>query len=286
VDDACVIVISAQDPVATAVADRWGDLPSIGRHVDGTALRRLSSSSLLLRRPGRHIHDEHIDRLLPRELQERVPTLVFPSVHRSDREVECLTVHPLGNPGPTADLGGRPRTLVPTDPKRMAATLRRLHESSAAIGWRSTFEATHHGPELGVPAFFVEIGHGRTSTPTPETVRIVAEAIQEMDPDPRDRVALGIGGGHYVPHLTDLALRRRWSFGHLLSKHALATLDAPTAREAWTKTPGAEGVVYSRAEDAQGPLLSGLGPRLRDQDAPSLEEGARPSGASRSASGT
>jgi hypothetical protein len=97
---------------------------------------------------------------------------------------------------------------------------------------------------------------------------------------------VGVGGGHYVPHFTDLALRRRWAFGHLLSKHAIATLDAATARDAWTMTPGAEGIVYSRAEDARLPAFEGVGARLREQDAPRRGAEAPTTGASRSASGT
>lgn len=286
--DEVVVVVSSEDPVARAVAAFWGTPPSAGLHVDGAAVRRLNSRTLLLQRPGRHVHDEGLDRKLPASLTERGPSLVFPSIHRSEMQVPCLTVHPLGNPGPRADVGGQPRTLVPADPRRMGTALRLLDEGARAIGMRATFEATHHGPALDLPAFFVEIGFSEPEGPPEPAVRLLARTIPEIEPDPTDRVALGVGGGHYVPHFSDLVLRRRWAFGHLLSRHALAEIDRPTAHRAFETSGGAEGVVYARAEDARHPALEGLGPRLRDADASPREPGSARAAtdASRSASGT
>ncbi len=237
-------------------------------------------------RPGLHIHDERVDLRLPAELRGRHPTLIFPSIHRSEQNIECLTVHPLGNPGPNAEVGGRPRILAPTDPRRMTAALRGLDEVARGAQVAVTFESTHHGPEVELPAFFVEIGYGTAPHPPEEAVRILARVIPEIAPDPLDRVALGVGGGHYAPHFTDLARRRSWAFGHLISRHALEVLDAPTARAAWNGTPGVEGILYSRADDARLPALTGVGPRLRDGEAPARASGLNAPCASRSASGT
>jgi D-tyrosyl-tRNA(Tyr) deacylase len=279
-----LVLASAEDPVASRVVERWGTPESTGWLVDGVPIRRLASGSLVLRRPGHHIYDERVDLRLPVELREQGTTLVFPSVHRSEQNLECLTVHPLGNPGPSAQVGGQPRTLVPTDPRRMTGALRQLSERGRPASLSATFEATHHGPEVELPAFFVEIGYGTAAAPSEEAIRILAEVIPAIDADPADSVALGVGGGHYAPHFTDLALRRRWAFGHLISRHALEVLDAVTARAAWEMSGGAEGILYSRAQDAMLPALQGLGPRLRDGAAPA--RGADATGASRSASGT
>jgi D-aminoacyl-tRNA deacylase len=286
--DSVVVVISGVDPVADAVAKEWGTLAAADGHVDGAPIRRLNESMVVLRRGGPHVHDERVDLLLPDALRAQRPTLVFPSIHRSRENVRSLTVHPLGNPGPRADLGGRPRTLVPTDPRRMVTALRLLDERSEVVGIPTTYEATHHGPEVGLPAFFVEIGSGEHTPPAPEAVRILADVIPEVGATLGDRVALGVGGGHYVPHFTDLALHRRWAFGHLLSRHSLEELDAETAAQAYRLSEGAEGVVYSRAQDANHPALGGIGPRLRDQDAAPLPRGTEKAAtdAARSASGT
>jgi len=263
-----LIVVSDEDPVAVRVREHWGTPASTGEGVDGAPLRELRPNVLLLRRPGFHIHDERLDRRLPRALQEAGTTLLFPSIHRGEQNVRCLTVHPLGNPGLSADVGGRARTVAPTDPRRMASALRSLSEGGNAIGFGATFEATHHGPELGLPSFFVEIGYGEDAEPPEAAVRLLAAVIPTIEPDPRDRVALAVGGGHYAPHFTDLVMKRRWAFGHIVSRHALTELDRATAASIYGATPGAEGIVYARAADADHPALRELAPRIRESTAP------------------
>ncbi len=262
-----VVVLSEPDPVARAIAAAWAHAPSTGAHVDGTAIREVAPGVLALHRPGPHLQDDHLEQHLPSPLRAQGPTLVFASIHRSDSGVRCLTVHPLGNPGAAADLGGRPRRLVPTDPARMTGVLRSLAEGAGALGRPVTFEATHHGPEVGLPAFFAEIAVPEGGRPEPGEVRLLAEAIRSPLPGADDRVAVGAGGGHYAPHFTDLALRRRWSFGHLLSRHALVGLDRPTAQQAVETTPRAAGVLFARAQDRGVPAFAGWAPVLRDGDA-------------------
>jgi D-aminoacyl-tRNA deacylase len=238
----------------------------------------------MLSREGDHIYDEALDRRLPAELRANSITIVFPSIHRSAEGVECLTVHPIGNLGPSSDLGGRPRSLVPTNPQLMTTALRRLAEGAGPMGTPATFEATHHGPLLTTPAFFAEIGYGASDGPPEESVKLLASVLRELEPSHDDHIALGVGGGHYVPHFTQLALHRRWAFGHLIPRHSLEHLDAVTARDALGKTPGAEGILYARAADATHPFLSGLAKRLRDGEAPLLPEegtGASPTRAAR-----
>jgi D-tyrosyl-tRNA(Tyr) deacylase len=278
-----LIVVSEEDPVAREVATAWGTPPATGEHVDGAAIRTLSETALLLRRPGFHIHDERLDARLPPRLRELGPTLVFPSIHRSERNVSCLTVHPIGNVGDSAVVGGRPRVLVPTDPPLMTAALRALAQRGEGAGLSATFEATHHGPALELPAMFVEIGYGTDLAPPPEAVRVLSEVIPHLHRGEGDLVALAVGGGHYAPHFTDLALKRRWAFGHIISRHALAGLDATTARAALDQSKGADGWVAARAEDAGHRALTSVGKRLRDSEAPL--RGTSP-GASTSASGT
>lgn len=263
-----LLIVSELDPVATRAAELWGTPPATGDHLEGAPIRRLSENVLLVRRPRHHIHDEFLDRGLPEAVRVQRPTLVFPSIHRSAKNIPGMTVHPLGNPGPTADLGGRPRTLVPADPRSATSVLRVLAERATTAGVPVSYEATHHGPELGLPAFFVEIGCGEASEPPPGSVRILADSLTSIVPDERDRVALGVGGGHYAPHFSELALRRHWAFGHILSRHALETLTGETAAVAWQCTPGAQGIVYARAQDSSHPALAGLASRMRDADAP------------------
>jgi len=262
-----IFVISDSDPVAPRVAAEWGTPPAIGDRVDGVPLRDLGDGVLELRRPTLHVHDELLDQRLPSTIRESRPTLVFPSIHRSRENVVCLTVHPLGNLGPSADVGGRPRIVNPTDPRAMAAMLRRLSELAAPLGLEATYESTHHGPELGLPSFFAEIGFGSAPEPAALMVKVLGSALRELNRDSMDRVALAVGGGHYAPHFTELAVRRRWAFGHIISRHSLAVLDEVTAAATYAATPEVDGIVYARAADSNHPMLAHLGPRRRDTDA-------------------
>jgi len=261
-----LLVLSAEDPVARAVGAVGGVGASLGEHLDGVPFRSLGDGLVALGRPGPHLADDGLDARLPASV--RGAPMIFPSIHRSDSGARCLTVHPLGNPGASAELGGRPRTLVPADARAMTGALRALAERAAAVGLPATFEATHHGPALGAPAFFAEIAVAEDERPSDAEVRVLVEALRGFRVDPSDRVAVGAGGGHYAPHFTDLALRRRWAFGHLLSRHALATIDAATARASWEGTAGAEGILFARAQDRDHPAFRGLGAPLRDGDAP------------------
>lgn len=282
-----LVVLSEEDPVAQGVAELWGDLPSVGEHVDGAAVRGLTPEVWTLRRPGFHIHDERLDLKLPASLRSGSTSLAFASVHRSESGQRCLTVHPLGNPGPEAELGGLPRTLVPADARGSTAVLRRLSEDGSGLGLKATYEATHHGPELQLAAFYAEIAVPEDGAPSEEEVRVLARALQEALPDDSDRVTVGVGGGHYAPHFSDLALARHWAFGHILSRHALEGLTPQVARAALEATIGASGLLFARAQDREHPAFNGLGPMLREGEAPrrGREQSPATSG-SRPASGT
>ncbi|HTT26445.1 MAG TPA: D-aminoacyl-tRNA deacylase, partial [Thermoplasmata archaeon] len=178
-----VVVLSADDPVAQALRPVWGTPPALVPGPDGAPIRALAPGVGLLQRPGLHIADDAL-RVPPHRTGDPPPTLVFPSVHRSAGQRETLTVHPLGNPGPTADVGGRPGALVLTDPRRMTDTLRRAAELAEQIGWPATFEATHHGPALEQPAYFVEIGAADYAHPPEPAVRGFARLLPGIRHDP------------------------------------------------------------------------------------------------------
>ncbi len=287
VDSPLLIVLSEPDPVARAVAGRWEGAAATGEHVDGASVRWLGAGRRYVRRPTLHLEDDALELRLPAGLRAERPTLVFPSIHRSASGLRCFTVHPLGNLGPTADVGGRPRTVSPCPPRAMAAALRELMRRGSALGIPATYEATHHGPELGLPAFFVEVAVAEGARPTAEEVEELAGAIVALQPEPTDRVALAVGGGHYAPRFTDLARTRRWAFGHILSKHALEEIDAATVRAAFAATVGAEGVLYARASDRGHAALASIGPDLKEGDAPRRAAGPiEVTGSSLPASGT
>jgi D-tyrosyl-tRNA(Tyr) deacylase len=267
-----LVVVSQKDPVAQAVTELWGALPATGLHVDGTPIRQLASDRLVLRRPGLHVEDERLDSLLLGKFQGRELTLVFPSIHRSRSGPRCFTVHPLGNPGREADAGGTPGLLVPADGPGMTGLLRLLDERSRPLTLPVTFEATHHGPTLTYPTFFAEIGGGGSSDcPSAEEAKVLAESILSFLPSEGDRTVIGAGGGHYVPHFTDLAIKRRWAFGHLLSDHALVGETSALLERAVAATPGCEGILFARTRDAERFGTGGTVRRLRENESPTRD---------------
>jgi hypothetical protein len=88
-----LVVLSEVDPVASRLAERWGTPPSTGEFVEGAAVRQLSPTVRTVRRPGRHILDEHLDRRLPPGLGGGSVTLIFPSIHRSARAMDKPSDH-------------------------------------------------------------------------------------------------------------------------------------------------------------------------------------------------
>jgi D-tyrosyl-tRNA(Tyr) deacylase len=261
-----VVVVSGEDPLAALIAEQWGTPPSVGEFVEGSPLRQLAPDVELLRRPGLHIFDAGLGAALPARLRS-VP-LVFPSRHRSESGIACLTVHPLGNLGPTAEVGGEPGRLTPTAARLMTDALRAAVEPAQAVAVPATFEATHHGPLLHQPAFFVEIADALSETDRRRVAGPLADALKGLTEDATDRVAIGVGGGHYAPHFTEVAVRRRWAFGHIVPRHALEDLTPDVQRQLREGLPAPEGALFQRASDADRPEWKDWGPRLRDADAP------------------
>jgi D-aminoacyl-tRNA deacylase len=172
----------------------------------------------------RLIHAETVDREIEADL------LVFLSRHSSVNPVPVLTVHVTGNYG-AAELGGTPRTLAPAAPAMMQATLRALARHCPE-GYRISYEVTHHGPTaLTIPSFFVEIGSTEKEWGDPVAGRAAAEAV--LSAVPTNTIPLiGIGGTHYAPRETEIALTTRGAFGHIASSlRQVAILDREMVQE-------------------------------------------------------
>lgn len=184
-----------------------------------------------------HLDRDHLDRDLASVMGAPVELIIYLSKHRSESRTPSLTVHPIGNPR-AADFGGRPGTLVPAAPTWMTSALRRLRASAADLPYEVTFEATHHGPYLETPTFFIEQGSTEVEWADRRASEAIARALLELEAADTP-VAVGLGGGHYAPRHTDVAVARRVAFGHLLSGHALEHLSDDVLTQAVARTPGA-----------------------------------------------
>lgn len=157
----------------------------------------------------RLIHADHIDRDVDAEL------ILFLSRHASVRPVPLLTVHVTGNIA-GAELGGLPGRLPPACPVMMKAVLVSLADH-APPGYGVSYEMTHHGPtELETPSFFVEVGSTEKEWNDEVATRAAARAILSARPEPDQVPLIGFGGTHYSPRQTEIALKSRAAFGHMI----------------------------------------------------------------------
>ena len=171
--------------------------------------------------PGIHIRAEDIDRDA-RDAGIDAEEIIFLSRHKAASGIPTLTVHPIGN-FHNADLGGRPQTLVPSSPGTMTCLLRSLAASDTEH-FQVSFEVTHHGPYVSVPATFIEIGSDASQWDNRDAARMLASAL--LNYERKDHVSvIGIGGGHYAPRFTEVALKYEINFGHMIPEYAFKDSD-------------------------------------------------------------
>jgi len=166
-----------------------------------------------------HIHHDRVDEEFEELSGIKPDFVVFISKHSSDRAIDTITVHPIGNYD-KASLGGRDFSVVGSEPYYMTETLRNMQ----GTGFTASFECTHHGPYLESPAFFAEIGSDETAWKDRAKADAVARSLLvALSSESRDDIeAIAIGGGHYMPAPTALVARKKISFGHMIPNYRLS----------------------------------------------------------------
>lgn len=160
-----------------------------------------------------------------------IELVIFMSRHSSASKIPAMTVHPMGNWGAQAQLGGLPRTLSMSAPSPMLGILGLLVQNAQGIA--VTYEATHHGPVLQVPSLFAEFGGTQEAISSEKYATLLAQAVHSfcnsfIDRDKRgaaSEVVIGIGGTHYPGRFTSLALKKGYAFSHIMPKHAILNPD-------------------------------------------------------------
>jgi len=202
--------------------------------------------------PDIHILAENVDRRA-KDSGINAKEMKFLSRHRAATEIPTLTVHPIGNFN-SADFGGKSKTLVKTSPATMTGLLRSMF-SKDTKHFRVSFEVTHHGPFVSVPATFIEIGSEITQWSDKHAAKLIAESILDSKTDDNEAV-IGIGGGHYAPRFTEIAARFKVDFGHMIPEYAFAhsndddiiRMIADSAKESNTK------LVYVHRKSMKGDM--------------------------------
>ncbi|MDE1870657.1 MAG: hypothetical protein KGI06_00245 [Candidatus Micrarchaeota archaeon] len=165
------------------------------------------------------VHAESLDGILD-------DTAIFLSRHSSSMGIASFTVHAEGNWSSENPLGGRPKSLSVSSPVGMIKVLGAIGRMNIS-GMGTTYEATHHGPYLDNPSFFVELGGNEDMMKSVAHAKLIASAIAvSLDEEPEyDKIAVGIGGMHYPEKFTRLALEGKYAFSHIMPKYHIACID-------------------------------------------------------------
>ena len=173
--------------------------------------------------PDIHIRHEDLDREVE-GLGVKVDEVIVMSKHSAKSGQPALTVHPIGNYHEN-EYGGREGALVKANPALMTDALRRIVQRNDMPENQLCFEVTHHGPWLGKPTFFIGVGSVQEQWENKHAAEILAHVIDELDPEPGYPTAVGMGGGHYAPRFTEVALNFKVNFGHMLPNYQMEGRD-------------------------------------------------------------
>jgi len=184
-----------------------------------------------------HLDEDYVDDRAAHALGARPEVVIFASRHKAESRIPTLTVHPMGNYS-SADFGGKPGTLNPASPHLMTSALRNLRKAGQGLPFNVSFETTHHGPILNSPAFYIEIGSYEELWGREDAAEAIAGSILGVE-DRGYPIVVCVGGGHYAPRFTEVALSRKVSIGHMAANYALDALDEPMIRQMAEKSAGA-----------------------------------------------
>ncbi len=229
-----VIVSSTEDPAGTNIKkgllklseweekDSFNDQPVYwNKKISDIALVTITDRTIL---------HERLDEEIEEKLGFKPKQMIYISRHSSKTGEPTLTTHPVGNYG-KAEYGGETGKLCPSSPRLMTTLLRILKKKAeeAKLYHQVCFEVTHHGPILNTPVLYVEVGSTIEEWNKEKPAEIVASAVIELldiaryeEELPKDMpVLIGIGGGHYAPRFTDVALERYSAFGHMVPSYQI-----------------------------------------------------------------
>ena len=240
-----LVVTSSEDPASMNIRARllersgWAER---GTFEDHPVLARDEFRMIQVDRI--HLEEDYVDDRASKALGEPVDVVIFASRHRAESKIPTLTVHPIGNYA-SAEFGGKPGTLCRTSPHLMTSALRNLASRAKGMGFNISFETTHHGPVVSSPAFYIEIGSYEELWGREDAAEAIADSILTVKEEGY-RTVLGVGGGHYAPRFTEVALTRKVSLGHMAANYALEALTPEMIVQMSERSAGAKSVYFHK----------------------------------------
>ncbi|MCJ7489688.1 MAG: transposase [Thermoplasmata archaeon] len=251
-----LIVTSSEDTASMNIRERLLDLKDWmedGRFAGHPAL--VADDFLMVHVDRIHLDEDHIDGRVGSELGKSISTTIFASRHKSESKIPTLTVHPVGNFS-KAEFGGVDGTLSPASPQLMTEALRTLARNAEDLDFKVSFETTHHGPLTDGPAFYIEIGSHDELWTRQDAGAAIAKTILEAE-DKEYPILTCVGGGHYAPRFTDLALSRKIAVGHMAANYALDALDERNILQ-MSEMSGSTKKVYFHRKSMPKPVYKNL----------------------------
>jgi D-aminoacyl-tRNA deacylase len=258
-----LIISSTEDPASTNIKNSLLEQTTWEEHgtfYNTPVFRHASMNNLVIVTiPDKKIRHENIDTEIYEQLHIEPKIAIFLSRHRSKMGEPTLTVHPIGNYG-DAKFGGKTKTLIPAAPRMMTHLLRLIKKNlqPTDLKYQVCYEVTHHGPFLKIPTLFVEVGSTEIQWQQKEPASIIASSLLELlakyhyeEEYPNDiPVLLGIGGGHYAPRFTEVALAKKIAFGHMIPTYQIdgGNIDDEILEKTIQATPNINGVYLHKKE--------------------------------------
>ena len=192
---------------------QWDDMGT-----DGTNSYMSSGNDVLMTIDRMHVHAENVDRTAE-GFGIKVDEMVVLSRHSSASGKPTLTVHPIGNYRAN-DMGGKAETLVRPTPHLMTSVLRNIPRFNKDPSYSISFEVTHHGPYVDVPTMYLEIGSDESHWGDEVAAGVLIDSLLSAEVSDYP-VVIGVGGGHYAPRFTDLALSTKVDIGHMVPNYQI-----------------------------------------------------------------
>lgn len=179
------------------------------------------------------VKDKNIINLEDIDKEIDADIFIFASKHRSKSEIPALTIHATGNWGTAnKEFGGKTKKLNLCAASYIREGFLKIRELNT-IGYDVLIEATHHGPFIEKPCFFIEIGSTEKEWNNKEAGVIIAKTILHLlNTEPKDfTTVFGIGGLHTTPILSH-CIDKGYALGHVCPKYMLNILDKEMIQQA------------------------------------------------------
>jgi len=164
--------------------------------------------------------------------------LIFVSRHSSAKGIPTLSVHTPGNLD-KAEFGGIPKkvSVAPASAMKDALVEMANLKEEMKLNYEVSYECTHHGPSLDIPTMFAELGSSPKEWRDLRAAEAVAHAtMAAVSKGSSYPAVLGVGGPHYNPKFTKIALTTEKAFGHIIPKYAVSMVTAGMVRQCVERT--------------------------------------------------